>query len=36
MDVPAVLAACDELAARIERDGLDDLRPADLEPRLMA
>jgi hypothetical protein len=36
MDVPAVLAACGELAARIERDGLDDLRPADLEPRLMA
>jgi len=27
MDVPAVLAACDELAAHIERHGLDDLRP---------
>jgi uncharacterized protein len=36
MDVPAVLAVCDELAARIERHGLDDLRPADLAPRLMA
>ncbi len=36
MDVPAVLAACDELAARIEREGLAGLPPADLAPRLLA
>ena len=36
MDVPGVLAACDELAARIERHRLDDLPPADLAPRLLA
>ncbi len=36
MDIPAVLAACDDLAARIERQGLDALTPADLTPRLLA
>ncbi len=36
MDIPAVLAACDELAARIEREGLAGLPPADLAPRLLA
>lgn len=36
MDIPAVLAACDELAARIERDGLAGIPPADLAPRLLA
>jgi hypothetical protein len=36
MDIPAVLAACDDLAARIERHGLDDIPPADLTPRLLA
>ena len=36
MDIPAVLAAADDLAARIERHGLDDLPPADLTPRLLA
>ncbi len=35
MDIPAVLAACDDLAARIERHGLDDIPPADLTPRLL-
>ena len=30
IDLPAVLAATDDLAARIERDGLADIRPADL------
>jgi uncharacterized protein len=35
MDIPAVLAAADDLAARIERHGLDDLPPADLTPRLL-
>jgi len=35
MDIPAVLAASDDLAARIERDGLDDLAPADLALRLV-
>ncbi len=35
MDIPAVLRACDDLAARIERDGLGDLPPADLTPRLL-
>ena len=36
MDIPAVLAAADDLAARIERHGLDDLPPAGLTPRLLA
>ena len=36
MDIPAILAASEDLAARIERHGLDDLRPADLTPRLLA
>ena len=36
MDIPAILAACDDLAARIERHGLDDLPPADLTPPLLA
>ena len=36
MDIPAILAACDDLAARIERHGLDDLPPAELTPRLLA
>ncbi len=36
MDIPAVLAACDDLAARIERQGLGAITPADLTPRLLA
>ena len=36
MDIPAVLATADDLAARIERHGLDDLPPADLTTRLLA
>jgi uncharacterized protein len=36
LDIPAVLATADDLAARIERHGLDDLPPADLTPRLLA
>ncbi len=36
LDIPAVLRACDDLAARIERDGLGDLPAADLTPRLLA
>ncbi len=36
MDIRAFLGACDELAARIERDGLAGLPPADLAPRLLA
>ncbi len=36
MDIPAVLTAADDLAARIERYGLHDLPPADLTPRLLA
>ena len=36
MDIPAVLAAADDLAAQIERHGLDDLPAADLTPRLLA
>jgi uncharacterized protein len=36
LDIPAVLAASEDLAARIERRGLDDLPPADLTPRLLA
>ncbi len=35
MDIPAVLAAADGMAARIERHGLDGLPPADLTPRLL-
>ncbi len=35
MDIPVVLAAADDLAARIEQHGLDDLPPADLTPRLL-
>ena len=35
MDIPAVLTAADDLAARIERHGLHDLPPADLTPRLL-
>jgi hypothetical protein len=35
MDIPAVLAASDELAARIERNGLDGIAPADLSPGLL-
>ena len=36
MDVEAFLAAADGLAARIERDGLDGIPPADLSPGLLA
>jgi uncharacterized protein len=36
MDIPAVLAAAEELAGRIERDGLGDLAAADLAPQLLA
>ena len=36
MDIPAVLAACDDLAARIERHGLGDIPAADLAPGLLA
>jgi uncharacterized protein len=36
MDITAVLAASDDLAARIERHGLDGLPPADLTTRLIA
>jgi uncharacterized protein len=35
MDIPAVLAASDDLAARIERHGLEGIPPADLSPRLL-
>ncbi len=35
MDLDAVLAASDELAARIERQGLADIPAADLAPKLM-
>jgi len=35
MDIPAVLAASADLAARIDRDGLDDITPADLALRLV-
>ncbi len=34
IDLPAVLAAAEDLAARIERDGLAGISPADLRPRL--
>jgi hypothetical protein len=36
IDVAAVLVACDDLAARIERRGLADIPAADLRPRLLA
>jgi uncharacterized protein len=36
MNVDAFLAAADDLAARIERDGLDGVPPADLSPGLLA
>jgi uncharacterized protein len=36
MNVAAFLAAADDLAARIERDGLDGIPPADLSPGLLA
>jgi uncharacterized protein len=36
LDIPAVLAASDDLAARIERHGLDGIPPADLSVRLLA
>jgi uncharacterized protein len=36
MDIAAFLAASDDLAARIERDGLDAIPPADLSPTLLA
>jgi hypothetical protein len=35
MNVDAFLAAADDLAARIERDGLDAIPPADLSPGLL-
>jgi hypothetical protein len=36
MNVDAFLAAADDLAARIERDGLDGIPTADLSPGLLA
>jgi uncharacterized protein len=36
MDLAGVAAACDELAARIERQGLAGIPVADLRPRLLA
>jgi uncharacterized protein len=36
MDIPAVLAAAEDLAARIEQHGLDHIPPADLSPRLLS
>jgi hypothetical protein len=36
MDIPAFLAASDDLAARIEQHGLDGVPPADLAPGLLA
>jgi len=35
MDLAGVLAACDELVARIERQGLAEIPVADLRPRLL-
>jgi len=35
MNIAFFLAAADDLAARIERDGLDGIPPADLSPRLL-
>jgi hypothetical protein len=36
MNVASFLAAADDLAARIERDGLDEIPAADLSPALLA
>ena len=36
MDIPAVLAAADDLAARVEQHGLDGIPAADLTPGLLA
>ena len=36
MNIAVFLAAADDLAARIERDGLDGIPPADLSPGLLA
>jgi len=36
MNVALFLAVADDLAARIERDGLDGIPPADLSPGLLA
>ena len=36
MNIALFLAAADDLAARIERDGLDGIPPADLSPGLLA
>ena len=36
MNMAAFLAAADDLAVRIERDGLDEIPPADLSPGLLA
>jgi len=36
MNVAVFLAAADDLAARIERDGLDEIPLADLSPGLLA
>jgi uncharacterized protein len=36
MNIAAFLASSDDLAARIERDGLDGIPPADLSPQLLA
>ena len=36
MDLAAVLAACDDLAGRIERQGLADIPAADLRPGLLS
>jgi hypothetical protein len=36
IDIAAVLVACDDLAARIERRGLADIPAADLRPGLLA
>ena len=35
MDIPAVLMAAEDLAARIEEHSLDHIRPAELSPRLL-
>jgi len=36
MNIVSFLAAADDLAARIERDGLDRIPAADLSPGLLA
>ena len=36
MDIPAVLAAADDLASRIEQDGLDRIPPGRMTVRLLA